>query len=311
MPTQERNVPALALQFEQSSEWWLFDCGEGTQRQLLSTNYSPARLERIFITHLHGDHCLGVFGLLASRSLNKITQPVVIHAPKGMSEMMDVVWRHTGTHLQFDIRNGEIPLTPLVLPQATVTAVPLSHNITTYAFVIQEPDRPGRFNIDKARELGIPMGPHLARLKAGEIVRIPDGREFNGQDFTELPIKGRRIVIAGDNRSPDLLLPYLTNVDVLIHEATFTKKMLQARNDEMGEKYAHSTAAQVAVTAEKAGVPNLILTHFSAGFSRAKNKPFSSDQLLWEAKAEYHGNCVLARDYLSLELSRDGVLKSV
>jgi ribonuclease Z len=309
MPTKDRNAPALALQFEQQTGWWMFDCGEGTQRQLLSTGCSPARLERIFLTHLHGDHCLGLFGLLASRSLNKITDPVTVTGPKGIGEMLECVWRNTGAHLQFGVKVEDVPLEPVDLGVATITAVPVAHNIPCYAYIVQEPDRPGRFLIEKARELNIPPGPYFGRLKAGETVVLPDGRKFDGTQFCEPPARGRKIVISGDNRSPELLIPHLADTDLLVHEATFTQGMLEARNDAQGEKYAHCTARQAAEAAHQAGVPNLILTHFSAGFSRARNKPFSLEQLLEEARSVYSGKCILARDFLGVEITRGGEMK--
>ena len=308
LPTKERNVSGIALRFDQSSDWMLFDCGEATQHQLLKTPYSLPKLKHIFITHLHGDHCFGLFGLLATRSLNNAQEPITIIGPVGIKKLLESVFKITQTHFRFEIDINEINSqnTHFKIPQASIEAIPLEHSIPSYAFIIQENEKPGKFKLELAKEKGIPSGPIYGKLKRGEKVELPNGEILNGNDFIGEPITGRKIIIAGDNKNPDLLLPYLKNCNLLIHEANYTEKVKALVKDE----FFHSTARDVARVAQKSGIPNLILTHFSARFSLeySRARKFSIDDVLQEALAEYAGKCFLAKDLDTYLLNAQGEL---
>ena len=308
LPTKERNVSGIALRFDQSSDWMLFDCGEATQHQLLYTSYSLPKLSHIFITHLHGDHCFGLFGLLATRSLNNAQEPITIIGPVGIKKLLESVFKITQTHLRFEIDINEIDFqnTKFEIPQAHIEAIPLEHSIPSYAFIIQENEKPGKFKVELAKEKGIPSGPIYGKLKRGEKVMLPNGEILNGNDFIGEPITGRKIIIAGDNKTPDLLLPYLKNCNLLIHEANYTEKVKALVKDD----FFHSTARDVAIVAQKSGIPNLILTHFSARFSLeySRARKYSIDDVLQEALAEYSGNCFLAKDLETYLLNAQGEL---
>lgn len=306
LPTKERNVSGIALRFDQSSDWMLFDCGEATQHQLLKTPYSLPKLSHIFITHLHGDHCFGLFGLLSTRSLNNAQEPITIFGPIGIRKLLETVFKITQTHFRFktDIREIDSQNTNFVIPQAHIKVIPLEHSVTSYAFVIQEKTKLGRFKVEFAKAKGIPSGPIYGRLKKGEKIKLPNGKILNGNDFIEKPIPGRKIIIAGDNKNPELLLPYLKNCNLLIHEANYTEKVKEL----VKEEFFHSTARDVARVAQKAMIPNLILTHFSARFSLeySRTKKYSINDVLQEALTEYSGNCFLAKDLKTFQLNAKG-----
>jgi ribonuclease Z len=308
VPTKKRNVSGIALKFNQSSDWLLVDCGEATQHQLLFTPYSLPKLKHIFITHLHGDHCFGLFGLLATRSMNNAKEPLSIIGPVGIHQLLKTVFKITKTHFPFKIEISEInpQNTQFEIPRALIRAVPLEHSVPSYAFIIQEKPKAGKFNVELAKAKGIPPGPIYGKLKRGKKVKLPNGEVLNGKDFIKKPLRGRKIIIAGDNKNPELLLPYLKGCDLLIHEANYTEKV----KDFVKEEFYHSTACDVAKVVHKAGVPNLILTHFSARFSLeySRTKKYFIDELLQEAKAEYSGNCFLASDFDTYHLSAEGEL---
>ena len=308
LPTKERNVSGIALRFDQSSDWILFDCGEATQHQLLYTQYSLPKLSHIFITHLHGDHCFGLFGLLATRSLNNAQEPITIIGPVGIRKLLETTFEITQTHFRFEIDITEIDSqnTHFKIPQAQIEAIPLEHSISSYAFVIQKKPKQGKFKVELAKSKGIPSGPIYGKLKRGEKVKLPSGEILDGKDFIEEPIPGRKIIIAGDNKNPELLLPYLKNCNLFIHEANYTEKVKALVKDD----FFHSTARDVAIVAQKSGIPNLILTHFSARFSLeySRARKYSINDVLQEVLAEYSGNCFLAKDLETYLLNAQGEL---
>lgn len=305
-PTKSRNVSGLALSFDQRAEWYLFDCGEGTQHRLLHLKLSLARLRRIFLSHLHGDHCFGLFGLLGSRSIQGATTPVTVYGPRGIRELTDTVYRITGQFSSFDLDIQEIETAGPVFesPHETVEAVALSHEVPCFAFVVREKSRPGRFRVQQAKALGIPEGPVFGRLKKGETVILENGRKIDGRTLVDPPVPGHTAVIAGDNDQPELLIPGLQNASVLIHEATYTDAVFQTIDRDVR----HSTAKRVAQIAEAARLPNLILTHFSPRYL----SPCSStaaptlEDICREAATFYPGRLFLAEDLATFTLNRDG-----
>ena len=306
-PTVERNVTSLAVTFDQRSRWYMFDCGDGTQQRILRTSLSLPRLEKIFITHMHGDHIYGLPGILTSRGLMCGTEAgVEIYGPKGIKKYIETVLKVSYTRVHYPIKIHEFTKAGELYSNEneTVSVVELSHDIPSYAYVLKEKDRPGTFDVEKAKNAGIPPGPLFGKLTKGQKVKLGDGKEFDGKDFIGPSKKGRKIIVGGDNDSPELLADDLQDACLFIHEATHTEEVRE--NLKWNSK--HSTAKSVASCAEKAQVNNLILTHFSPRFSlrTSKEQPHSIEAVRKEAENEYKcGNLFLAQDSDIFHLNRD------
>lgn len=293
IPTRRRNVSALALRPDQSGHWTLFDCGEGTQHQILRSELSLYRLERICITHLHGDHIYGIFGLLASRGMLMCDTPLEICGPPGLREMVQTVRRLSRLNLPYDLRIRELqPGDRLDLGHATISVLSLSHSITSYGYCWIDAPKPGRFDSEKARKLGIPEGPLYGKLQRGESI------EFNGRSVTPgmvmgPPRPGKRIAIAGDNDRPGLFAP-CAPLDLLIHEATY----LQKDFDRLPRKFRHATALELGKAAEAMGVRHLVATHFSPRYGT----PEQMEEIKREIRISYRGSLTLAEDFMKIVL---------
>ena len=309
-PTVERNVTSIALQPEGRSEWYMVDCGEGTQQQLLRSPLSLPKLTKIFITHLHGDHCYGLPGLLSSRGLMQASEPLDIYGPRGLKPMLEAMLKYSYVRPMYKLRIHEFNESSELYDDVNekVKTVKLSHDVPSYAYVIQEQDFAGAFDIDKAKAAGIPPGPDYGRLKNGETVTLEDGRIFSGAEFVSDPINGRKIIIAGDNDSAELLANDMADADVMIHEATHTIEAAAG----LSFKSRHSTAASVCEIAKNVGLANLILTHFSPRFHlRPQNGRSGMDDIADEVKAHYDGSWHLARDFDQYKLGRDKKVECV
>ena len=282
------------MQLENSRDWMLFDCGEGTQYRLMQTPLSPFTLSKIFITHLHGDHIYGLFGLLASRGLSRASSSLQIYGPKGISELLESVLRLSQLNLPFELEITEIcEGDTFHFENFTVETVKMSHSITTFGFVVTEAQKEGRFDLQKAKEAGIPEGPLYGRLKRGERVTLPDGRTMDGKDFTEPPRRGKRVIIGGDNDSPALFEKF-EDIDLMIHEATYTEPDFE----KLPRKFMHSTAKSVAIAASHMGVKRLILTHISPRYDKY-GRVF---ELLEEAKSRFDGEIEVAYDLMTVKV---------
>jgi len=293
MPAKARNVSAIALELlEERGAVWLFDCGEATQHQILRTPVKPRRIEKIFITHLHGDHIFGLPGLLSSRSFQGGTEELTIYGPKGIEEFIVTSLRVSGTRVLYPVRFVEV-VEGVVFEDETfsVTAMPLDHGIFCLGYRIVEKDRPGVLLVDKLHSEGIEPGPLFKRLKNGENVQLEDGRILNGKNYLGDPQKGRIITILGDTRPCEAVDILAENADYLIHEATFSEKDVKLAHD-----YYHSTTVQAAETASRVGVKQLILTHISSRY-------LADDiiQLRNEAAAVFP-ETIIAEDLLSVKI---------
>ncbi|WP_241712260.1 ribonuclease Z [Sulfoacidibacillus ferrooxidans] len=300
-PTPKRNVSCTALTFDQGSEIWLFDCGEGTQQQLARARHSVAHVNHIFITHLHGDHILGLPGLLGSRSMQaRVTEPLMIFGPPGLRSFLTCVLDATQTTLGFPLTIHEIEQDGVILENAhmTVEARQLVHGVKSFGYALLEHERPGRFHRDLAQSAGIPEGPLYGQLKRGYDIRLPDGQIMLSKEFVDPPIRGRKIVILGDTISCAASLQLAQCADVLVHEATFSDEQRQLAQISM-----HSTAAQAAELAVHAHVSTLIMTHISARYEAQS----TDHPLLQEARAIFE-HTYLAEDFSVFSIPRTGLV---
>jgi len=262
-PTVERNVSSLAVVRE--GETLLFDCGEGTQRQMMRYGISFG-LDDIFFTHFHTDHLLGVVGLTRTMQLQGRTEPLRLWGPKGAARTLRG-WTGFGggERLGFALEVTELePHAPVRRRGYAIVPYPVDHRgALALGYALVEEDRLGRFNPELARELGVPEGPLWGRLHKGEAVTLPDGRVIDPATLVGARRPGRRVVLTGDTRPCDATVEAARDADVLVHESTFAEEEA-ARAKETG----HSTAREAAEVARRAGARRLLLTHFSARYSR-------------------------------------------
>ncbi len=296
-PSLTRNVSSLGLQWPQRASLWLFDAGEGTQQQVLRSPLKLSQLEQIYVSHLHGDHVFGLPGLLASRSAAQDVQtPLTIFGPQGLEEWLRVTLRLTATGLKFPLQFVAVT-EGLIYEDETreVFCRRLSHRVTSYGYAVLEKPRPGTFDADQAKALGVPFGPLFGRLKAGETITLPDGRTVNGSTLVGPPRPGRKVVLCGDTGVTPAVVELAREADVLVHEATF-----MAEQAERAAAAGHSTAAEAATAARDAGVGTLILNHLSARYESG-SEPRTGD-LLAEAQAIFP-NTLLAHDFWTYEVA--------
>lgn len=265
-PAKFRNVTSIALKLlDESNEIWLFDVGEGTQHQILKTTIRPRKVDRIFITHLHGDHLFGLPGFLSSRSFQGGDQmgPLTIYGPKGVKEFVQTSLRISQSKLSYPINYVELEDEGVILDtdRFTVEFKNLEHRIQSVGYRVVEKDYPGELLVDKLRADQVPAGPLYGQLKAGKTVTLPDGRVLDGKDYLGANKKGRIITILGDTRQVPNIETLAQDADILVHESTFGKG-----EGKLARNYYHSTSVQAATVAKKAGVKQLLLTHISARY---------------------------------------------
>jgi ribonuclease Z len=314
-PSKTRNVSALALRLRGARHWSLVDCGEGTQHQILHTGWSLHELGAIFITHMHGDHCYGLPGLLASAGMLNRSAPLQLIGPAPLRAFLEGVMATSELRLPFAIEFVDVsglagdvddPGHPDVLPDLQVRATALSHRVPSWAYSFTERSVEHKLDAGRLRAAGVPSGPAWGRLQHGEDVTLDDGRLLRAADFLLAPRKARTLIVAGDNDRPDLLLEEARTAEVLVHEATYTEDVLR----KVGPGPQHSSARMTAGAAAAAGVPNLVLTHFSPRYQdqdQDHGRP-AIDEIEQEARAVYGGRLFLARDFARYRLDREGVL---
>ncbi len=301
-PTKQRNVTALALVAGTGKGWYLVDCGEATQHQLLHTPLSLSSLRAICITHVHGDHCYGLPGLLASAAMSGRTAALPILAPKGIEAWIRATLELTTVFLPFALEF--IPTESFGTWQDNEWAVqsaPLSHRVPSYAYSFTELRVEPQLDTAQLTADGVPQGAIWGRLKQGEDV-VHAGRTLYSVDYLSYPNPPRKIVVGGDNDTPALVQALCQGAQVLVHEATYT----QVVADKHGASFQHSSAASVASFAAAAGLPNLVLTHFSARYQSNPGLSPSIADIQAEAAACYSGQLFLAEDFARFRLERSG-----
>lgn len=284
VPSARRNTQALLL--SRGGEQLLFDCGEGTQRQM-QRSLGLISVDRIFLSHFHADHVLGLPGLIKTYGLMERTAPLDIYGPQGLRSLFEsfktligrteyrvnLIEVEVGDRLPFGRREGE---------GYEIEVFATRHRGKSHGYVLAEDERPGRFDPEAAQRLGISPGPAFRRLQLGEPVDGQDGTVRPEQVMGEAR-KGRRVVITGDTAPCMATLAAAADADLLVHEATFTEE-----DSERAAQTGHSTARQAAALAEEASVAMLALTHLSARYHVGA--------LLDEAREEFE-NVVAPRDF--------------
>jgi len=288
VPTPERGLPAVAVR--RGGELLLLDCGEGTQRQMMRAKVGFPTRFRIFITHLHGDHVFGIPGLLHTMALMNRDAPLEIYGPKGLANFVRTVLEVVHMKSDYPVYVREVG-DGVVYDGGdyVVRACWVSHGVPALAYAVEEKPRPGRFHPERARALGVPMGPLWKRLQMGKAVRLPDGRLVRPEDVLGPARPGLKLVYSGDTGPCEALVELARGADLLIHEAT-----LGDEHTERAIAEGHSTPSIAAQTALKAGVKRLVLTHISARYR-------DTTTLLEQARATFP-NTIVAEDLMRISL---------
>lgn len=333
VPTKQRNVTALAIeclnphtsgvqqesrqqnnQNKKSRPWVLIDCGEGTQQQLLHTKLSLHQLAAICITHVHGDHCYGLPGLLASAAMSGRRDTLTLIGPKAIATLLEAITATTELYLPFALNfiaieevlaeQGDANKVSISLSdqqQLDIDITLLSHRVASHAFGITQTISRRTLNTDKLMADGIPASALWGKLQQGEDVTTEDNRQLHSVDYVDEEIQRTRVVVAGDNDTPNCLRKAIIDADLLVHEATYTHEVLtkiQAKNPDYDPM--HSSAQLLGKFAQGARLKNLILTHFSAryqGFDNPNSKTPNMANIRLDAESVYKGNLWLAADF--------------
>jgi ribonuclease Z len=286
-PTVGRNVSGVSVQRE--GDLMLFDCGEGTQRQMMrfGTGFG---IHSIFITHTHADHFIGIVGLLRTMGLQGREAPLLICGPQGSRETLEAAVHLGVERVPFSVTVRELePGGRVAFEGYDVVGFPVRHGAPAMGLALKEHPRLGRFDVEKARLLGVPEGRLFGQLHRGEPVEV-NGRTVRPEEVVGAPRPGRLIVYSGDTRPAAETQDMARGADLLIHEATFGEEEAQRARETF-----HSTARGAALLAREAGVRRLLLTHISARYSE------DPSPLLGEAREVFPKSAV-AHDGLTLEL---------
>lgn len=286
-PTPKRNVSAVAV--KRGPEVILFDCGEGTQRQFMQSTLSFMQVSRVFISHFHGDHFLGLPGMVQSMSMNGREAPLEVYGPRGIERLAGDLLSLGYFTAGFAVNAKELPPAGQVdCGEYVVKAIEAVHTVPCLSYVLEEKTRPGRFSVDRAAALGVPSGPLFSRLQEGETVEI-GGRTIRPEDVLGPPRRGRKIVYTGDTMPHDGLIDVARRADVLIHDATS-----DAALEEKANRYGHSSSRQAAKIAKEAQVALLVLTHLSPRYE-------DPTTILEDAKRDF-ANVRVAEDFLEIDV---------
>lgn len=260
VPTVDRNPSALFINRE--GDRLLFDCAEGTQRQMMrfGTGFD---LSAVFLTHLHGDHVYGLPGLLETLDFNNRQAPLDVYTPEGTADQLDAFLTALGTTPSFPLEIIEVPPDETVFrgDGYTIRTFPVDHRTTAVGYALVEDERKGRFDRQRAEELGVPVGPKFSQLHNGDSVELEDGRIVRPEQVVGPPRPGRRVVYTGDTRPTDRTVEIASEADLLVHDGTFVDD-----HQQRAHKTGHSTAREAARVAADADVRRLALVHFSSRY---------------------------------------------
>jgi ribonuclease Z len=288
-PTVKRNVTSIAI--KRAGEVILFDCGEGTQRQFQKSKLSYMQISKIFITHFHGDHFLGLPGLIQTMQLNDRDIPLHIYGPKDIKKLVNQLlslgyFKPNYPIIPHEIKGGDI----IDFEEYVISVLNVKHGIPTVAYALVEKMRPGKFNKPKALKLGIPEGPLFSKLQHGGNITLKDGKKITSDMVLGPPRKGRKIVISGDTVPIDEMIKFAKDADVLIHEATFDSTFKEVSSD-----YGHTTASEAAEIAKKANVEKLFLVHISPRYLDSK--------ILEDEACKIFKNTIVPKDFQDIEVN--------
>lgn len=288
-PTIERGLSSIALM--RDGELLLFDAGEGMQRNFIKAGLGMNRKMKVFVTHMHADHCVGLLGLLQTMALQGRERRLDVYGEPRVGEFLCENMRIIKFHLTFEVAIHEIEEEgPVVREDGyEVSCCRASHSIPAFSYKLQEADRPGAFNLGEAKRLGVPEGELYSRLQHGQDVVLQDGRTVRSSDVVGPPRRGRKVGISGDTRPSDRLADFFSGCDVLVFESTYSHE----RHDKAVENW-HSTATEAAALAKRAGAKKLFLTHFSARYDETS--------VLVKEAAAIHGNVEAAEDLKVVEI---------
>lgn len=289
IPTHQRGLPAIAIL--RKNELILFDCGEGVQRQMIQAGVGFHRKAKVFVTHMHGDHMLGLPGLFQTMSLLDREKKLEVYGPSGIRAFVEAIRQTVQFTLSFPIKISEIRNAGVVCEEKEykVHAAWTNHVIPGLAYSLTEKPRPGRFYPEKAKSLGIPEGPSWSKLQHGSEVKLSNGQVIKPREVLGPPRPGRKIVYTGDTRPPKNFAKFAEKADLLIHEATFDDELTERAHED-----GHSTPSQSAKTAKKAKAKRLVLTHISARYK--------DTSLLLEQAKKIFPRVDVAEDFMKLDL---------
>lgn len=288
IPTVERNLPAIAI--KKDREIILFDCAESTQRQMGKAKLSVSRISKIFVTHLHGDHIMGIPGILQTLSLLNRNKPLYLFGPNGLMDFITAIKKTVEFTLTFDIYVKEAAEGVIYeTNDYYIECVKTRHTNSSFAYAFVEKDRPGKFHPNKALALRIPMGPLWKKLQQGETIILSEGRKIEPSEVADPPKPGRKIVYSGDTAPCESVKKISKNATLLIHESTYGDDL-----EEKAFETNHSSASQAAKIAEESSVQKLLLTHISQRYSNPK-------ELLEQAQKIFQ-NTIIAEDLMEITL---------
>jgi ribonuclease Z len=287
LPTKDRMLSSIVINRE--GENILFDCGEGTQFQMVSAGVKPFKIKNIFLSHLHGDHVFGLPGLLSTMNLLKRTEPLNIFGPTGTKEFLESALKISMMTKRYEINIHEInnDFTGGIIfenEEYYVTALPLEHSLFDLGYRFQEKDKPGHVDLEKAQKYNLPMGPLIKKKKKGNSV-IFDGNVIKPEDVLGEPIKGKSIAIVTDTKPCENGSSLAREADVLIHEATFEKELWES-----AQEMKHSTTIDAEQIAKNANAKLLIITHISS-------RNYDVNKLVEECTSIFK-NTIVAYDFL-------------
>jgi ribonuclease Z len=289
VPTVRRSLPAVLLR--RQGEQLMFDCGEGVQRQMVKAKVGFHRKMKIFVSHMHGDHVLGLPGLLQTMALLGRERKLEVYGPEGIAGFLECLQESLQFGLTFPVEILEMQGDGVVCEEKdyVVEAVRSNHVVNGFAYAFVEKPRAGRFYPEKAKALGVPKGELWSRLQHGKAVELADGRVAHPEEVLGSLRKGRKIVYSGDTGPFEAFVRFAAGADLVIHESTFDDALA-----EKAEVDGHSTPSQAALQAKRAEAKQLALTHISARYADAG--------LLLEQAQKVFENTVVAEDFLVLEL---------
>ncbi len=305
VPTLTRNVSGLAIRNSKNKDWILVDAGEATQHRIQQAKLSLQSLVAICITHVHGDHCYGLVGLLASAGMNARTAPLTIIAPKEIQQWIEVTAQLTDLHLPYPLNFIDVNEATQILPltnELSIQAHPLSHRVPSFAFSIIAQYTQKKLDTQALVQLGVPKGKAWGDLQHGQNIQF-NQQTLKATDFTQIQTQRIHAIVGGDNDRPELLAQACQDAQLLIHESTYTQDVL----DKVGSGPMHSSAKSVAEFAQQQGLSNLILTHFSP-----RHQDYAGQQAIAEeVRKFYQGNFYLAHDFDQFSLDDIGQLTKI